>query len=141
MKMTQAATDKLAIGLSLVCAIHCLTLPFLLALIPSIGALQLDNEGFHLWMVLLVLPTSIYALNLGCKQHQRYQLLLLGCFGLTLLVLALVLEDMVGETGEKLLTLTGATFVALGHWLNYRQCKKRARQDCATSNNPKGKAL
>ena len=113
------------------CAIHCLALPLLLILLPSIAALQLDNEAFHLWMVVAVLPTSIYALTLGCKQHKRYQLLILGFTGLALLVIALVLgEERIGEAGEKILTALGAGFVAIGHWFNYRLCRAQKHKDC-----------
>lgn len=132
MKTAQVITDKLAIGLSLACAIHCLALPVLLALLPSMAALQLDNEAFHLWMIAAVLPSSVYALSIGCKQHKRYQLFFLGAIGLTLLVLALVLgEDLIGEDGEKILTVAGASFVALGHWLNFRLCHAQNHKDCA----------
>ena len=125
MKTAQAITDKLAIGLSLLCAIHCLAITSLLALLPSVVALPLENEAFHLWMVAAVLPSSAYALTLGCKQHKRYQLVILGSIGLTLLVLALALgEECIGEFGEKysrflgpvLLRLgTGLIFVFVGH--------------------------
>tara|TARA_R110001592_G_scaffold363391_1_gene687056 strand:- start:14285 stop:14713 length:429 start_codon:yes stop_codon:yes gene_type:complete len=136
MKTAQAITDKLAIGLSLMCAIHCLTLPLLLALLPSMAALRLDNEHFHFWMVVAVLPSSVYALTLGCKQHKRYQLLILGAIGLALLVLALAMgEERIGNAGEKILTVAGASFVAVGHWLNYRLCQAQARRDCACPND------
>lgn len=126
MKAAQAVTDKFSIGLSLMCAIHCLALPVLLALLPSMAILQLDNEAFHLWMVVAVLPTSIYALTLGCKQHKRYQLLIWGSIGLALLVMALVLGvERIGEAGEKILTSLGAGFVAVGHWFNYRLCRSQ----------------
>jgi len=112
MNTAQAITDKLAIGLSLMCAIHCLFLTSLLALLPSIAALKLDNEAFHLWMVVVVIPSSGYSLILGCKQHKRYRLLILGSIGLTLIVMALLLgEDRIGEAGEKILTVLGAGFI------------------------------
>ena len=132
MKAAQVITDKLAIGLSLACAIHCLALPVLLVLLPGTVALQLDNEAFHLWMVAAVLPSSVYALTVGCKQHKRYQVLFLGFIGLVLLVLALALgEDRIGEAGEKILTVAGAAFIAFGHWFNYRICHAQKHKDCA----------
>ena len=132
MRTAQMVTDKLAIGLSLACAIHCLALPILLVLLPSAAALQFNNESFHLWMVVAVLPTSIYALSMGCKQHKHYRLLFLGSFGLALLVMALALgEERIGEAGEKILTSIGASFVAIGHWLNYRHCQTQNNADCA----------
>ena len=136
MKTAQAITDKFAMGLSLMCAIHCLTIPLLLAMLPSMAALQLDNEAFHLWMIVAVLPTSLYALTLGCRQHKRYRLFILGSIGLALLVLALVLgEARIGEVGEKVLTALGAGFVAVGHWFNYRLCRIEKQESCDCPND------
>ena len=133
MKTAQVITDKLAIGLSLMCAIHCLAITSLLALLPSMVALPLENEAFHLWMVVAVIPSSFYALTLGCKQHKRYRLVILGSIGLALLVLAVVLgEELIGEAGEKMLTVFGACFVAAGHWFNFRLCQAQEHIDCAS---------
>ncbi|MBU2884358.1 MerC domain-containing protein [Gilvimarinus agarilyticus] len=131
MKTAQALTDKLAIGLSLACAIHCLTLPLLLVLLPSLAALQLDHETFHVWMVAAVIPSSLFALTLGCKQHRRIHVLLLGTLGLVLLVMAVALgAARIGEAGEKALTLAGAVCVALGHAMNFRLCRVHKEKAC-----------
>lgn len=125
MKIAQELTDKFAISLSMLCAIHCLILPLLLVLLPSLGSLQLQNEAFHLWMIAAVIPTSIYALTIGCKKHQRYRLLFWGVFGLILMILAVSLgHEIVGESGEKILTLLGATFVVIAHLGNFRRCQQ-----------------
>jgi|TARA_B100000768_G_C11259025_1_gene367854 hypothetical protein len=132
MKTEQAVTDKMAIGLSIACAIHCLAVPVLILMLPSIAALNLDNEAFHLWMVVAVIPCSVYALSLGCKEHSRYQFISLGFTGLAMLVLALALgEARIGESGEKILTVLGASFVAVAHWLNFRLCRSKEHKDCA----------
>lgn len=139
MKTIRAFTDKFAISLSLLCTIHCLLLPALLITLPSLAALHLDNEAFHFWMVVAVLPTSIYALTLGCKQHKRYGLLVLGIAGLISLTMAVMLgEETIGETGEKILTVLGSIMVATGHLLNYRSCQRQQRIDCDCSEPQKG---
>lgn len=130
MKTEQAVTDKLAIGLSLACIIHCLGLPALLVLLPSLTALQLDNEAFHFWLVFAVIPTSVFAITLGCKQHQRYRLFALCGAGLAMLIAALMLEERIGETGEQLLTVLGSSLIVLGHWLNYRLCRQQDHKGC-----------
>tara|TARA_B110000114_G_scaffold53031_1_gene56409 strand:+ start:302 stop:721 length:420 start_codon:yes stop_codon:yes gene_type:complete len=131
MKTEQVITDKMAIGLSIACAIHCLFLPVLILMLPSIVALNLDNEAFHMWMVVAVIPCSIYALFLGCKEHSRYQLFFLAFTGLVILVLALVLgEERIGEAGEKIMTVAGAALIAVGHWLNFRLCRANEHKDC-----------
>ena len=139
MNTAQVITDKLAIGLSLMCAIHCLFLTSLLALLPSLVALKLNNEAFHFWMVVAVIPSSGYSLTLGCKQHKRYRLLILGLIGLILLVMALVLrEDSIGQAGEKIFTVLGAGFIAVGHWFNFRLCQAQKHRDCSCLNDKHG---
>lgn len=129
MKTAQQLTDKLSIGLSTLCAFHCLALPILLVLVPSLGALQFQNEIFHTLMVLMVIPASIFALTLGCKNHKRFSLLLIGVLGLISLNLAIFLgHDLVSEFGEKALTVLGSTLLVIAHWLNFRLCKQH--QDC-----------
>ena len=131
MNSIQTLTDKAAIGLSALCAIHCLVSPLLIVLLPSLTALQLDNEAFHLWMVVAVVPTSVYALTMGCKQHKRYHLLTYGLIGLSCLILAVVLgESLLGEAGEKILTVLGAVFIAYGHYQNYRLCQRKDSCSC-----------
>jgi len=125
MKITQALTDKFSIGLSILCAIHCMLLPFLLIALPSLGALQLDNEAFHTWMLIAVIPISIYALTLGCKQHKRYKVIILGVLGLTSMILAVSLgHEVIGDIGEKFLTLLGATLIVIAHWGNFKRCRQ-----------------
>lgn len=126
----QILSDKMAISLSLLCAIHCLALPLMIILLPSLSALNLDNEVFHQWMVFAVIPVSAYALTTGCKQHKRYHLLILGIAGIALLMIAVLLgESLLGEFYEKALTLFGASMIALGHFFNYRLCHQQ-RDHC-----------
>lgn len=120
----QTFSDKTAIGLSLLCTLHCLVLPFALIFLPSLSALGLDNEAFHFWMIFAVIPISIYALTLGCKKHKRTHLLKIGSLGLLFLLAAVFLVGpFLGELGEKVFTLTGAGFIAFAHFGNYRLCQ------------------
>ena len=136
--MIQTFSDKLAISLSMLCAVHCLAFPFAMIWLPNLAALQLNEESFHLWMLVAVIPTSIYALTIGCLKHKRYQLLSFGVIGITFLVSAILLEEVVGESGEKWLTVIGATFIAVGHYLNFRLCRSNeADCDCPEHNGKK----
>ena len=135
MQNIQSITDKTAISLSLLCAIHCLAFPLLVVLSPSIGALNLNDEAFHLWMLLAVIPTSLYALTLGCKKHKRYGLAALTSLGLFIMIMAVIGESILGEKGEKILTVIGAAVVASGHFWNYRMC--RHQDDCGCHSHEK----
>ncbi|HBD11683.1 MAG TPA: MerC domain-containing protein [Porticoccaceae bacterium] len=130
----QGLSDKSAIGLSILCTLHCLAMPLAVVLLPSIAALPLADEAFHYWMLIGVLPVSTYALTMGCKKHQHYRLLLLGGAGLSILVFAAFAgHDILGETWEKALTVIGAMILAIGHTWNHRLCQHQHRCDCLNS--------
>lgn len=122
----QTTTDKAAISLSILCMVHCLLLPLLAVLLPSIAALPLQDEVFHIWMVIAVVPISAYALTMGCKKHKRYQILFIGSIGLlTLSVVAFLGHDWLGEELEKAFTVIGAIIIAIAHIRNYRLCQNQ----------------
>jgi uncharacterized membrane protein len=94
-------------------------------------AYHLQNEAFHFWMIVVVLPVSVFALTLGCKQHNRYHVMIFGVIGLVLLVSAIVAGDVIfGENGEKILTILGAGFVTVGHLMNFRLCRQSGSEEC-----------
>lgn len=136
MKTLQILGDKAAISLSALCALHCLAVPLLFTLLPSLSALPLGSEAFHIWMVAAVIPTSLYALTLGCRRHHRYYVLAIGGAGLACLILALVLANTVfhdssyRELLEKSMTTVGSLLIALGHLKNYWLCRSDENCEC-----------
>ena len=125
MKNIQTVSDKTAISLSIVCALHCLALPSLLVILPSLTALNLADEMVHLWMLVAVIPISIYALTMGCRKHKQLSIMLLGLVGLAVLIAAALLgHDILGEAGEKAVVTTGAFIIAVSHWQNHQLCRR-----------------
>ncbi len=117
MNKLQQNSDKTAMGLSFLCALHCLALPFAIILVPSLAALPLADEAFHVWMVFVVLPVSIYALTIGIKGHKHYRVLLIGGAGLAILTVAAFWgHDLFGHGVEKAMTLLGAALIAYSHY-------------------------
>lgn len=130
MKNIQAIADKSAMSLSFLCTVHCLALPFVVVMLPSLAVFNLEDEVFHLWMIVAVVPVSLFALRMGCKKHRDFKVMLLGAVGIIILIVtALFGHDVFGEMGEKLFTVLGAGIVALGHWINHRLCK-HSNYDC-----------
>jgi|TARA_B110000914_G_scaffold113948_1_gene99674 drug/metabolite transporter (DMT)-like permease len=123
--------DKAAIGISALCIVHCLLLPVALALLPSMALLPiLGDELFHTLLVALVLPASIVALTLGCKQHKNWQVLIFASAGLLMLCLtAFFGHDYLGESLEKISTIVGASLVAASHVLNFKRCQRQKCKD------------
>ncbi len=132
----QSITDKAAISLSLLCTIHCLVLPLIAVLLPSLVAIPLEDEIFHIWMVVAVVPISTYALTMGCKNHKRYQILLIGGLGLFILcTVAFFGHDLLGEELEKVFTAVGAMIIAIAHIWNYRLCQHQQMCECPEQRN------
>jgi len=125
-KTTQFFFDKFAIGLSALCAIHCLALPVLVLAFPTLlAAFQVDDHFFHEVLVWLVIPSSSIAVFLGCKHHKNLVVLVLAIIGMTGLVATAVFgHDALGETGEKVATLFSVSLLAYAHWRNYSLCRK-----------------
>lgn len=120
-----AAMDRSAIALSVVCLVHCLTLPIALTMAPALAAYWFADESFHAMLVYVVVPTSLVAIGLGCKRHRTLAVIAWGASGLLALTLAVVLGSvLLGEAGEKLLTMLGAVLVVVAHVQNFRLCRR-----------------
>jgi hypothetical protein len=116
--------DKVAIGLSTACAVHCLLLPIFLILLPALGTSVFGDEIFHQWLLIAVIPTSLIALTMGCRQHKNLSVMIFGLLGLAILIATVFFgHDLLGEAGEKIASVLGAAFIALGHIKNSSLCK------------------
>ena len=121
---TQTTTDKFAITLSLTCAVHCFFSPSFLILTSGFLSFSINNEFIHTLILLVAAPVSIYALVVGYRNHKTFSFIPVGVLGLLMLFSAVLLgESMLGEFGEKSLTLLGSILIAYSHFKNYKICK------------------
>jgi len=126
--------DGLAIVLSGTCMLHCLALPILVTVFPIVQGSLLEEQYFHLIMLLLILPTSLIALTVGCRKHKDRLTIALGAMGLTVLTItALFGHDLFGLTGERITTSIGGVVLAAAHIRNYLSCRK---VDCNHEDSP-----
>ncbi|MFK7826850.1 MAG: MerC domain-containing protein [Oligoflexales bacterium] len=73
------------------------------------------------------LPTSLYALAIGCKKHRNFKILATGFVGISLLFLtAFWGHALFGCKGERYMTLLGSCFISSAHFLNYRRCQLKS---------------
>ena len=122
--MLSMLLDRASIGLSVICVLHCFATPILLAFAPSLLALPVADEKFHAVLIFLILPASLVALTLGCRRHGDMSVVYWGCGGLVVLLGTLVLgHDLLGDSGEKIMTVFGSGLVVIGHTLNFRACR------------------
>ena len=122
--MLSMLLDRASIGLSVICVLHCFATPILLAFAPSLLALPVADEKFHAVLIFMILPASLIALTMGCRRHGDMSVVYWGCGGLVVLLGTLVLgHDLLGDAGEKIMTVFGSGLVVVGHTLNFRACR------------------
>lgn len=119
----QPLLDGLAIGASAICLVHCLVLPALLVLVPTLGAVLSLPEEFHLWALIFAVPTSALALASGYRRHRLLRPVAIAGVGLGLLALGVLAAPT--EWVETALTVPGAVALAIGHALNWRATRHR----------------
>ena len=121
----QLMNDRLAMALSSACAIHCFLTPSFVLLTSGLISFSFDNEFVHNLILFVAVPISLYALISGYSNHKIFYLLPIGLVGLTALVLAVAMgETLLGELGEKSLTLIGSFLVVFAHFKNHQVCKE-----------------
>ena len=111
-------------GISGLCAAHCLFFPVGIAILPLWSSFYAIHEWTHPLLFILILPTVYLAVR-DNKSVRMVPLLLYT--GLTVVGLAWLLHHWLGTVGEALVTLSGSALLVAGHWFNFRlhrnQCK------------------
>ena len=145
--MKKQFSDKLSICLSLCCILHCIALPVVIILIPSVSSFWINDENVHIVLVLLAIPISLFAMVKSLKKHNNYKCISLAGVGLLLLVAAIFMHDIglggehvqdehgheghdehggIGETLETIFTVLGGLILLGAHYLNIRSIRESA---------------
>ena len=115
-RRSEGVLDRLAIGISGLCMVHCLASSVLLALIASAGGVLL-HPVVHEAGLVLAIGFGALALGRGIVDHGYMMPSAIGATGLGMMAGALTLPH---DGGETLYTLIGVGVLALGHDLNRR---------------------
>ncbi len=110
------AIDRLAIGLSGLCLVHCVASAVLLTLLASVGGLLLDPI-FHEAGLTMAIALGVVGLGRGIREHGFMLPASIGSLGLGMMAGALTLDH---STGEAIYSVAGVLVLALGHDLNRR---------------------
>ncbi|WP_265571014.1 MerC domain-containing protein [Sphingomicrobium nitratireducens] len=106
--------DRMAIGLSGLCLVHCLASSVIVAVLASGGAL-LGNEMIHEGGLLVAMLLGGLSLVMGARQHGFMMPGAIGGLGIGVMGGALALP----HNGEEVIaTMCGVGIVALAHKLN-----------------------
>jgi MerC mercury resistance protein len=106
--------DRLAIGLSGLCLVHCVATAVLLAMLSAAGGL-LGSPAIHEVGLSLAMIVGSFALGRGIIEHGFMMPSAVGSMGLGVMAGALSLPH---DGSEALYTVIGVGILALGHQLN-----------------------
>jgi hypothetical protein len=106
--------DRLAMGLSGLCAVHCVATAVLLGLLASAGGF-LGQPIIHEVGLTLAMIIGAFALGRGILEHGFMLPSAIGALGLGVMAGALSLPH---DGREPIYTIIGVLIVALGHRLN-----------------------
>ena len=120
----QKVSDKVSIGISLLCVMHCLLFPLFLILSSNYLTLFLNNELFHYTLLFLVVPLSLFALTIGLKNHNSFNIFIFGFIGIIFLLSALFFDiKILFVSSEIFLTILGSSFMMIAHYKNFQLCR------------------
>lgn len=113
---TNDRLDRIAIGLSSLCLVHCVATVLLAATLASAGA-ALANPAWHEIGFALAIAIGAVALGRGFAAHRDARPLLIGIAGLALMGIGLIRAEGLPEI---LSTMAGVALLAVAHRLNAR---------------------
>lgn len=111
---SQGLLDRVAIGISALCLVHCLATAVLLGIASGVGAL-LGAPEIHRAGLAIAIALGLVALGRGVLQHRRFVPASIGGLGLGIMAGALFVPHGLFEAAA---TMIGVSTLALGHYLN-----------------------
>jgi len=112
--LSRGRLDRIAIGLSGLCVVHCVATAALIGLLASAGFL--GNPLIHEVGLTLAMVIGAYALGRGVIEHGFMLPAVTGAAGLGMMAGAISLPE---GGHEAIYTVAGVMIVALGHRLNF----------------------
>ena len=125
--------DITSMGLSGLCVVHCLLLPFLAAALPFLGAFT-RTEWVHQVLILIAAPLTALAFW-RAKAWTKPEIAAMMIIGVLLLAAAAFIPAL--DAYEVIISVCGALSLAGAHLMNYvggRHLFHRHTDHCACSN-------
>lgn len=108
--------DLSAVGLSILCLIHCLALPALSLLLPVLGVFA-RAEWIHVAFVLVAAPVAVLAfVDLRTRRPRSWRLLSIAGGGLLLMLAGAA--ELPSADYERPMTVAGGLLLAIAHIAN-----------------------
>lgn len=124
-----SVVDRVGATASLLCAVHCALLPFVLALLPLIGLGFLAGHTFERVFVACAAALATASIIAAYRRHRRPQALMLMVPGILLLLCGIVVDIDAYVLLHTVAVVCGGILVASAHATNLLL----AHRHCATA--------
>ncbi|MFK7843391.1 MAG: MerC domain-containing protein [Sphingorhabdus sp.] len=112
--------DRLAVIVSGLCLVHCVSTIAFVALLSSAGGMLLDPLVHEIGLGVAI-ALGFFTLGRGVLDHGYVMPVAVGSLGLGMMIGAITLGHDQGHSGAEIFyTMLGVGFLALAHDLNYR---------------------
>lgn len=126
--LVQKTADITGAILSQLCLVHCLLLPVLVGILPSLSFSEfLGGETFHVLVLSLATPVAAFALQQGYRRHGSRRPSVFGTAALVLLWTVFCLEETLNHDLVAAFNVMGGLMMAFAHWQNWNLTKN----DCS----------
>lgn len=112
------AADRMGATASLLCALHCALLPFVLALLPLLGLGFLADHRFERIFVACAAALASVTIFTAWRRHRKLHALFLLVPGIALLLSGIVIDIDRREWLHTALVVAGGVLVASAHIVN-----------------------
>jgi hypothetical protein len=114
-----ARLDLVGTCMSLMCALHCLTVPLLVTVLPLAGAGVFLGGSLEVLFIAASVALATGSLCWGFRRHRRWQMFIVLGAALTIIGVGRFLAR---ESFELVFVVMGAAVLAGGHLLNRYLC-------------------
>ncbi len=115
--------EKMGFGLTIICAVHCLAMPFLITLLPFMGQ---QFQAIHQFEIYIILTSFVLAFVLLYKDFRRHK----NETPLKLVALSLLIKSIEWfgnlEKYETYFSLIMAILIIIAYYLNWQHKKQCA---------------
>ena len=116
---SSARIDLVGACVSLVCAVHCLTVPLLVTVLPLAGVGVLLGGALEILFIVASVVLAMVSLCWGFRRHRRWQVFVALGGALTMIAVGRFLAS---EVYELVFVFVGAMGLAGGHLFNRYLC-------------------
>lgn len=113
--------DRVGVGASSLCVLHCLATPLLVVFLPVLEAVEKQT---HAAFAVAILGVGLLAFWLGYVRHGRWRIVAAALVGFVLISLGVTApQGLLSESAETLSTILGGLILVTAHLRNAYFCR------------------